>query len=288
MLSLAQYISNKGYTGTSSFLTTLEEQSVAFINDESVLEFLDQNPNISTNEIKNTVYKKYFRVRNRKKQTGFENLIDLDQFHRTKLKELHLNDRFSHFEYKVGSLDTPPRDKFENINFLEACIRAAEYHKTQADLLKKKIYVCMSGGLDSEITALSFLHAGIDFVPFIVDYKGHNAHDTAYATVWCLENNMKPVIHMLDIENFFENEMYEYSNYSKVTSPQILTYHKIIDLVCDQYKGYVVMGGEIRVYAQPNKSVVASYAWDKHENHFGELCGVSGNWFPPQFTVVEK
>lgn len=287
MLSLAQYMSSKGHTGTSSFLTTLEEQSVSFINDESVLEFLDNNPHVSTNDIKNNVYKKHFRVRNRKKQTGFENFVELDTLHRNKLKDKFKNDKMSQLEFEIGSLDTPPRDKFKDINFVQACVMAAEHHKREADLLDKKIYVCMSGGLDSEITAMSFKLAGIDFVPFIVDYNGKNSHDTSYATVWCLENNVKPIIHVLDIEKFWNLEMYEYANYSKVTSPQILTYHKIIDLVCEQYNGYVVMGGEIRVYAKRNKKVVASYAWEKNENHFGELC-FNIAWFPPEASVIEK
>jgi len=288
MLSLKQYILNKGYTGTSSFLTTLPEQSVAFINDETVLEFLDKNPNITTNEIKNSVYKKYFRVRSRKKFTGFENVMELDNLHRKKLKELFTKDLSSTFEIEFGSLDTPPVDEFQNINFLEACIKAAEWHGEQARLLDKKIYVCMSGGLDSEVTAISFKLAGVEFTPLIVDYNGKNSHDTSYATVWCLENNIRPTIHVLDLEKFFEKEMYEYAEYSKVTSPQILTYQKIVDIACGQYNGYIVLGGEIRVYANADKIVTASYAWDKFENHFGELCSPGVPWFPPSFTVIEK
>lgn len=272
MLSLAQYIAKKGYTGTASFLSTNPEQSSAFINDETVLEFLDKNPNTSTNEIKNSIYKKYFRVRNRKKFTGFENLKELDEKHRQQLQDLYKENPANKFEIEIGSLDIPVKDERKDIDFREACVNAAEWHNIQAKLLDKKIFVCMSGGLDSEITALSFLQAGIDFVPFIVDYNGKNSHDTSYATVWCLENNLKPTIHSIDIEKFFETEMYEYAKYSKVTSPQMLTYQKIIDLVCGQYNGYVVMGGEIRVYSKPTKQVIASYAWDKHENHFGENC----------------
>lgn len=289
MLSLTQYMLAKGHTGTPSFLTTIEEQSVAFINDEIVLEFLENNPYTSTNEIKNSVYKKYFRVRNRKKQTGFENLVELDNIHRMKLKDKFQNDKMRQYEYEIGSLDIPPRDKFQDIDFAQACVMAAQKHKEEADNLEKQIYVCMSGGLDSEITAMSFKLAGIDFIPFIVDYKGLNSHDTSYATVWCLENNLKPVIHVLDIENFWNTEMYQYADISKVTSPQILTYHKIIDIVCEQYNGYVVMGGEIRVFSNPNKIVTASYSWEKFENHFGELCSSGArNYLVPEATVIEK
>lgn len=266
MLSLGQYIMKKGYSGTSSFLTTNPNQIAAFINDETVIDFLDKNPGVSTNEIKNSVYKKWFKVRNRKKMTGFESIAELDKNHRSKLKSLYGEDDTS-FEKWYGSLDIPPSDEM-NTNFLEACIEAAHYHKQQADLVNRPIYVCMSGGLDSEITALSFKLAEIDFIPFIVDYKGLNDFDTAYAIVWCAENRITPMVHVLDLENFFETEMYDYAKDSKVTSPQILTYQKVIDIVCKGKNAYVVMGGEIRAYANQNKDVVGSYAWDKFEAHF--------------------
>jgi hypothetical protein len=266
MLSLGQYIMKKGYSGTSSFLTTNPNQIAAFINDESVIDFLDKNPGVSTNEIKNSVYKKWFKVRNRKKMTGFENLSELDKNHRTRLQKLYGQDD-APVEKWYGSLDIPPSDDM-NTNFLEACIEAAHYHKQRADQANRKIYVCMSGGLDSEITALSFKLAEIEFTPFIVDYKGRNDFDTAYAIVWCAENKITPVVHVLDLETFFETEMYEYAQETGVTSPQILTYQKVIDIVCKEKDAYVVMGGEIRAYANQNKDVVGSYAWDKHETHF--------------------
>lgn len=263
MLSLGQYKLVNGYQGTASFLTTTQDQISAFLRDESVIEFLDKNPNVTTNSIKNTFYKKYFRVRNRKKATGFEALAEKDLELRSKLKE-RIGDENTSMEEVLGSLDLPDSN-LSTKNFLEACIDAAHYHKQQADIAGKKIFVCMSGGLDSEITALSFKLAEIEFTPFIVDYKGLNDFDTSYAIVWCAENKITPFVHVLDIEEFFNNEIFEYADKSRVTSPQILTYQKIMDVVCKQYNAYIIMGGEIRIYANAKKDIVASYAWDKWE-----------------------
>ena len=177
MLSLGQYIESKNYHGTASFLQTLSDQWVTFVNDNTVLGFLNENYGISTNTIKNSVYKKYFRVRNRKKATGFEELSELDTFHRSKLQEIYQAESDKNVELNIGSLDIPPREEYNETNFLQACIDAALFHQEQAKLCGKKIYVCLSGGLDYEVTALSFKHAGVDFVPFIVDYKGKNSHD---------------------------------------------------------------------------------------------------------------
>lgn len=266
MLSLGEFKLINGYHGTASFLTTSTDQITAFLKDETVQKFLTDNPGVSTNSIKNSVYKKHFRVRNRKKMTGFEAVGEKDLFYRNKLKT-EIGEQNNIVEETLGNLNTV-HENFDK-TFLETCIDAAHYHKQQADALGKKIYVCMSGGLDSEITALSFKLAEIEFTPFIVDYKGMNDFDTAYAIVWCAENRITPVVHVLDLENFFETELLDFAKRSQVTSPQILTYQKIIEIVNKQYNGYFVMGGEIRVKSNLEKEVIATYAWDKWERGHG-------------------
>ena len=62
----------------------------------------------------------------------------------------------------------------------------------------KKIFVGLSGGLDSEIVAQSFYEQGIEIYPIITDIKWYNIHvnysDTWYAYRWCNERNIKPIV----------------------------------------------------------------------------------------------
>ena len=68
-----------------------------------------------------------------------------------------------------------------------------------ADTAKhRKIFVGLSGGLDSEIVAQSFYEQGIEIYPIITNIKWYNIHvnysDTWYAHRWCKERNIKPIV----------------------------------------------------------------------------------------------
>lgn len=57
-----------------------------------------------------------------------------------------------------------------------------------------KIYVGISGGIDSEWVAKCFLRQGIPFTPIIYEADDLNSMDTWWARKWCEENNVTPVI----------------------------------------------------------------------------------------------
>jgi|694.fasta_scaffold14001_12 hypothetical protein len=57
----------------------------------------------------------------------------------------------------------------------------------------KKIYIGLSGGIDSEFVCEVFLKNKIDFIPIIVCYDG-NEEERAYAFKYCKEKQIKPII----------------------------------------------------------------------------------------------
>lgn len=56
------------------------------------------------------------------------------------------------------------------------------------------LYVCMSGGIDSEWVAKSFHRNGIPFTPIIYEIEDIMGNDTWWAHKWCAEHGYKPVV----------------------------------------------------------------------------------------------
>jgi hypothetical protein len=56
------------------------------------------------------------------------------------------------------------------------------------------LYVAMSGGIDSEYIAKTFLRLGLPFTPIIFKVDDLNELDIWWAIRWCKDNNIEPVI----------------------------------------------------------------------------------------------
>ena len=59
----------------------------------------------------------------------------------------------------------------------------------------KKLYLAMSGGIDGENVAKSFLRNGIPFTPIIFRVSTLHDIDTWWAERWCKENGIEPIIY---------------------------------------------------------------------------------------------
>jgi hypothetical protein len=57
----------------------------------------------------------------------------------------------------------------------------------------RPIFIAFSGGLDSEFILQTFISAGLDIIPIIVD-SPFNQPEVAYAYKLCAENNITPVV----------------------------------------------------------------------------------------------
>lgn len=66
------------------------------------------------------------------------------------------------------------------------------------------LYVCMSGGIDSEVIARSFFAADIPFEAVTFRHlQNTNEHDIAYVFEWCYKNNVKLNVIPFDVTEFF-------------------------------------------------------------------------------------
>ena len=82
----------------------------------------------------------------------------------------------------------------------------------------KKIFVAMSGGIDSEYVASTLVSMNIDFTPIVVEIEDHNQVDCWWVYKWCKDNNIEPLIIQMPLLEYLSNVV-EYSKkyYSKKT-----------------------------------------------------------------------
>lgn len=69
-------------------------------------------------------------------------------------------------------------------------------------ILYDNLYVAMSGGIDSEFVAQTFLDLGIPFKPIIFRVSDLNELDIWWAFKWCRDNSIEPVVVDATIEDW--------------------------------------------------------------------------------------
>lgn len=142
-------------------------------------------------------------------------------------------------------LDTPFKLSIEKINrnllpFREECIIAA---KKIAKNSSKELLPMISGGMDSQIIFLSFIEAGINFTPLIVnltDTNGNiiNGHDTSAAFELCSRFNKKPKVTTFNWNSALEWIKTQNSNYVYNTFAVPFTHY-----FTDKYKNNCLIFG---------------------------------------------
>jgi asparagine synthetase B (glutamine-hydrolysing) len=205
-----------------SFLTTSRSAINAFVAS-AVNRITDYTR--ESNVVKLGIYQESFDLVPREKYTGFEKYSELDQSVRLRLSE-YLGDRDTQVVYEeYNKCSEEPA-----VNFREALVEQAKTLKGKTNI------VYLSGGIDSEIVAMSFIDAQVEFHPIIytwIDSQGVvlNDFDTKFAVDFCTRNNLKPILCDLNIEQFWSSEeIFEYADKYLCSSPQILTYHKMVSL----------------------------------------------------------
>ncbi len=75
----------------------------------------------------------------------------------------------------------------------------------------RPLWLCSSGGIDSEVMCHAFFDQGINFSVLTLRHaSGTNEHDIAYARNWCRKHGVHQKIVSVDMENFFRNEIPAY------------------------------------------------------------------------------
>lgn len=121
------------------------------------------------------------------------------------------------FHVDIG--DTELHDSFHN-----ECVRAATLIAEQFN--NETIWLTLSGGMDSEVVARSFLKAGINIKCAIMAFEnGLNEHDICHALAFCKEQNVQYEIFNLNLEDFYARGAHlHYAKEVRCSSPQIATH----------------------------------------------------------------
>lgn len=151
---------------------------------------------------------------------------------------------FKNFYWKLGHVI----DQEKTLSWREECINAAKNMKQQAG--REEITIAFSGGIDSEIAALSFLESGIKISLSFMKFKYDiNEYDFRYTKHFASKHNLKLNIFELDLFDFLHNEAHTYIDQYMLTSPQYPTHLWLLD----QLDCYVVFcGGDLRLYRRSN------------------------------------
>ena len=113
----------------------------------------------------------------------------------------------------------PPKGKVSK-PVVEAERAAFYYYKRYKS---KKLILCLSGGLDSEAMAESFLRAGVPFEVSIWRYKGWlNDYDIKYAFEFCKRHSLEYNMEECDLDWFYGNNFHIlYGRKYLCNSPQV-------------------------------------------------------------------
>lgn len=136
--------------------------------------------------------------------------------HQHYLKHSYYDKPFQHILYTCEQ-----KSLFETIQ--RPVVEAVNAAKLIADKSTQKILIPLSGGIDSETTALSFLKAGIAFTPIILKFENNmNDYDIIYAIEFCKTHKLNYKIISIDLDWFFSKDYHlEYAEKYFCRSPQL-------------------------------------------------------------------
>jgi asparagine synthetase B (glutamine-hydrolysing) len=106
----------------------------------------------------------------------------------------------------------------------------ADIHETH----NKKIYLAMSGGIDSEYVADILIKQRIKFTPIVVTLNKENSLDTWWAFRWCKQNNVEPHIINIDESQYIDNLIAHSKKYCSIMTAGSVTVKFVLDYVNDR------------------------------------------------------
>ncbi len=123
---------------------------------------------------------------------------------------------------------------------------------------KKPLWICASGGTDSETVCEVFHSLNIPFSVLTVEFMhGENAHDTIHAKEWCAKRGVTQKIFKLDIQDFVAHQIPVYMQEGYIGSA-ISRYVqlKLLSIVNDM-DGFLVSGwGELVFQVDRSKALL--------------------------------
>lgn len=105
------------------------------------------------------------------------------------------------------------------------------------------LYVCFSGGIDSQVVAESFRFARVPFRAAILRFKKDlNIHDISWAVIYCETNGVPYEFFDVDIDEFFlGGELKVMADLTQCVTPQLPSSMKLMEMIAKK-GGYPILG----------------------------------------------
>jgi len=130
-------------------------------------------------------------------------------------------------------------------------------------LTDKPLFLCLSGGIDGEVAARSFIKAGIEFTALTLRHNaGTNEHDIVYAREFCKAYNIPHKIVDFDISFFIRNNIpfyieQGYRSWRTFRFQQIYLFE-----LAESLGGTTVLGGGEQTYITKNNEICINFKSD--------------------------
>jgi hypothetical protein len=113
----------------------------------------------------------------------------------------------------------------------------------------KPLWLCFSGGIDSEVMCRAFYDQGIHFSVLTLEHAARtNRHDISYAKKWCAQRGVSQRIVPIDMGEFLNSDVRAYAEQGYI-SAQIFRYIQIRLLeTVEGFGGQAVLGGGEQLY----------------------------------------
>ena len=119
----------------------------------------------------------------------------------------------------------------------------------------RPLFLCLSGGIDSEVMAHAFMNAGIPFTGLTLRHVGRtNTHDVNYASAFCEKYKIKQIFADIDIFSYHEKYVEQYRATNIFRYLQLY----IMDLV-ESLGGTAVLGGGEQIYYNVDGNINIKY-----------------------------
>jgi len=158
--------------------------------------------------------------------------------------------------YRSKSNPMPDRDFIIKLNpKTKSCIipfeQAAANVAIDISSNYKNIFIAMSGGIDSEYVAETFLKLNLPFTPVIFELENLNYLDVWHAHRWCYYNNIKPEVIKFHLKDYTSAVLKNLKEYRTRTPGGTAVLRIIRDYVRSKNGHLVTGGGDFEYYPDP-------------------------------------
>ncbi len=130
--------------------------------------------------------------------------------------------------------------------------------RTIAARTQKPIWICSSGGIDSEVACRAFFDQGIPFSVLTLEHTaGTNQHDIRYAREWLESHNVPHKFAQIDMQSFLAKEIFMYAERYPAIHPFRYLQIRLMELV-EEMEGFAVLcSGEQLYWNDPKRGGLA-------------------------------